>query len=164
MKIDLLREQFPNEAACFRFIESVIWKNGRTCPHCMSDKSYKLKGASVGRGLYECAQCRRQSRVTCRTPLHSTKLSLGRWLPAMYYIMNSSKGTSSVYLGKLVGISQKSEWKIGHAIRKMMGPGSHFVPSLGGVVELDEKYIGGKPRLQRGVSHKRGKGTGTQNQ
>ena len=159
MNIDQLRERFPDEASCFQFFESVIWKNGRTCPHCMSDKSYKLKGASVRPVLYECAQCKRQFRVTCRTPMHSTKLSLWKWILAMYYIVNSSKGISSVYLGKLVGISQKSAWKIGHAIRKMMEPDSDFVPGLSGVVELDEKYIGGKPRFQKGVSHKRGKGT-----
>jgi hypothetical protein len=77
----------------------------------------------------------------------------------MYLIVNSSKGISSVYLGKLVGISQKSAWKLGHAIRQMMDPGSELVPALSGIVELDEKYIGGKPRYQKGVVHKRGKGT-----
>ena len=159
MNIDQLRERFPDEASCIKFFERVIWKNGRTCPHCMSLRSYRLKGASVRPGLYECAHCKRQFRVTCRTPMHSTKLSLWKWLLAMYYIVNSSKGVSSVYLGKLVGISQKSAWKIGHAIRKMMEPESDFVPALSGVVELDEKYIGGKPRFQKGVSHKRGKGT-----
>lgn len=30
---------------------------------------------------------------------------------------------------------------------------------LSGIVELDEKYLGGKPRFQRGVKHPRGKGT-----
>lgn len=84
---------------------------------------------------------------------------LWKWLLAMYYIVNSSKGISSVYLGKWVGISQKSAWKIGHAIRKMMDPGSELVPSLQGIVELDEKYIGGKPRYEDGVKHKRSRGT-----
>ena len=47
-------------------------------------------------------------------------------------------------------------------IRKMMDPGSELVPALSGIVELDEKYIGGKPRYQQGVVHKRGKGTAKQ--
>jgi hypothetical protein len=80
----------------------------------------------------------------------------------MFFIVNSSKGISSVYLGKLVGISQKSAWKVGHAIREMMDPGSELSPALRGIVELDEKYIGGKPRYQEGVVHKRGKGTDKQ--
>jgi len=80
----------------------------------------------------------------------------------MYLIVNSSKGISSVYLGKLIGISQKSAWKLGHAIRKMMGPGTEMVPALCGIVEINEKYIGGKPLYQEGVVHKRGKGTDKQ--
>lgn len=67
-----------------------------------------------------------------------------------------------MYLEKLVGISQKSAWKLGHAIRQMMAPGSELVPALSGVVELDEKYMGGKPRYEKGVIHKRGKGTSKQ--
>jgi len=90
--------------------------------------------------------------------MHSTKLPLRKWLLAMYYIINSSKGTSSVYLGKWVGISQKSALKLGHAVRRMMDPGSELVPALQGIVELDEKYIGGKPRYEHGVKHKRGRG------
>ena len=80
------------------------------------------------------------------------------------------KGIKKVYqilddyaeLGKLIGISQKSAWKLGHAIRKMMDPGSEIVPALCGIVELDEQYIGGKPRYQHGVVHKRGRGTAKQ--
>ena len=77
----------------------------------------------------------------------------------IYYMVSSSKGISSVVLGKWVGISQKSAWKVSHAVREMMNPGSEHVPELCGIVELDEKYIGGKPRYEPGVIHKRGKGT-----
>ena len=87
------------------------------------------------------------------------KLPLWKWLLAMYYMVNSSKGVSSIFLAKWVGISQKSAWKLGHAIRKMMDPGAELLPALSGIVELDEKYIGGKPRYEHGVKHKRGRGT-----
>ena len=159
MNIDQLRKRFSNEEASRWFFESVLWKQGRRCPHCYHLKSYRLSGKSARDGLYECSQCKRQFTVTTKTPMHSTKLPLWKWLLAMYLILNSSKGISSVYLGKLVGISQKSAWKIGHAIREMMAPGSELVPALRGIVELDEKYIGGKPRYEKGVVHKRGKGT-----
>lgn len=159
MNIDQLRKRFSNEDTCRLFFESVLWKHGRSCPHCYNLKSYRLSGKSARKGLYECSRCKRQFTVTTKTPMHSTKLPLWTWLLAMYLILNSSKGISSVYLGKLVGISQKSAWKIGHAIREMMAPGSELVPALSGIVELDEKYIGGKPRYEKGVVHKRGKGT-----
>ena len=162
MNIDQLRKQFPDEDACRLFFESILWENGRICPHCYNEKSYRLSSASVRKGTYECSWCKRQFTITTKTPMHCTKLPLWKWLLAMYLIVNSSKGISSVYLGKLIGISQKSAWKLGHAIRKMMDPGSELVPALSGIVELDEKYIGGKPRYQKGVVHKRGKGTAKQ--
>jgi transposase-like protein len=91
--------------------------------------------------------------------MHSTKLCLWKWLLAMYYIVNSSKGVSSVFLAKWIGVTQKTAWKLGHAIRQMMHPITETQPVLSGTVELDEKYFGGKPRYEKGVKHKRGKGT-----
>ena len=159
MNIDQFKNKFEDEVACRQFFESVLWRHGRYCPHCFCSKSYNLTGKSARTGLYECAHYKRQFTVTTKTPMHSTKLPLWKWLLAMYYIINSSKGVSSVYLGKWVGISQKSAWKLGHAVRKMMDPGSELVPALQGIVELDEKYIGGKPRYEQGIIHKRGRGT-----
>jgi hypothetical protein len=77
----------------------------------------------------------------------------------MYLIVKSSKGISSVYLGKLIGIFQKNAWKLGHPIRKMIASWSDLVPALCRIVELDDKFLGGKPRYQKGVVHKRGRGT-----
>jgi|TARA_B100001964_G_C13872803_1_gene439488 hypothetical protein len=99
--------------------------------------------------------------VTTKTPLHSTKLSFWTWLQAIYYIINSSKGVSSVILSRWIGVSQPTAWKMGHAIRQMMIPTPEGL-SLTGTVELDEKYFGGKPRYQPGVVHKRGRGTSKQ--
>ena len=160
MNIDQLRERFGDEALCRQFFESIIWPKGRRCPHCGHDKSWRLKAGRPG--VYECSSCKRQFTVTTKTPMHSTKLPLWKWLQAMYYIVNSSKGISSVILAKWVGISQKSAWKLGHAVREMMDPGTEILPVLSGMVELDEKYVGGKPRYQQGVKHKRGKGTDKQ--
>jgi len=77
----------------------------------------------------------------------------------MYFMVNSSKGVSSVFLGKWLGVAQRTAWKMGHAVRELMEPGPDGQPPLSGIVELDEKYLGGKPRYQQGVTHKRGKGT-----
>jgi len=77
----------------------------------------------------------------------------------MYFIIHSSKGISSVFLGKWLGVNQKTAWKIGHAIRAMMAVHADAIGLLSGVVELDEKYLGGKPRFKHGVKHPRGKGT-----
>jgi transposase-like protein len=162
MNIDELKKQIPDEANCRMFFENLIWPEGRFCPHCRCSRSYELKGASSRPGLYECAHCKRQFTVTTKTPMHSTKLPLWKWLLAMYYMINSSKGISSVFLSRLIGVKQSSAWKIGHAIRMMMQNWAAALPPLSGVVEMDEKFIGGKPRYRFGVRHKGGKATGKQ--
>jgi transposase-like protein len=80
----------------------------------------------------------------------------------MYFLLGSSKGVSSAILAKLIGVSQKTSWKLGQSIREMMDMGHERFPAVGGVVEIDEKYFGGKPRKEKGVVHKRGKGTDKQ--
>ena len=130
MDIDALRKRFPTEEDCRRFFENVLWEEGRTCPRCLSMKSYPLKSR---KGLYECAHCKRQFTVTCQTPMHSTKLPLWKWLLAMFLLVTSSKGLSSISLGKWIGISQKSAWKMGHAIRQMMDVGDELLPALNGI-------------------------------
>lgn len=157
MNLDQLHQQFPNEQACRQFFESVLWQDGRKCPLCGCQESCVLKSQNVRPGLYECYHCKRQFTITTRTPMHSTKLPLRKWLQAMFLIVNSSKGISSVFLGRYLGISQPAAWRMGHAIRQMMTP--MLNQKLSGVVELDEAYIGGKPRYQPGVKNKRGRGT-----
>jgi len=158
MDIDQLREQIPDEINCRKFFEKLIWAKGRLCPHCQCSRSYPLSGISSRPGLYECAQCKRQFTVTTRTP----KLPLWKWLLAIYYMINSSKGISSVFLGRLIGVKQSSAWKMGHAIRLMMTSWSGELPALSGVIEMDDKFIGGKPRHHYGVRHKKGKATAKQ--
>ena len=159
MNIDQFKAVFPNEEACRQYLESIIWQKGRSCPHCHDNKSYPIRGKRSRSGLYECHGCKKQFTVTTHTPMHSTKLPLWKWLLAMYYMIYSSKGISSTVLGRWIGVSQKTAWKIGHAIREMMKPSHDGDPLLTGIVELDDKYVGGKPRYQENVANKRGRGT-----
>jgi transposase-like protein len=120
MNIDHLRKRFSDETVCRQFFESVIWKDGPLYPHCGHATSCRLHGALLRVGVYECYRCKRQFTVTTKTPLHSTKLPLWKWMQAMYYIVNSSKAISSVALVRLLGVTQPTAWKLGHCIRAMM--------------------------------------------
>jgi transposase-like protein len=159
MTIDELKEMLPTEAACRCYLEETIWRDGRVCPHCGCLDSWALNGESTRQGLYECSGCHGHFTVTTKTPMHGTKLPLWTWILGMYFLLGSSKGVSSVILAKLIGVSQKTSWKLGQSIREMMDMGHERFPAVGGVVEIDEKYFGGKPRKEKGVVHKRGKGT-----
>jgi len=57
MNIDQLRERFPDENACRTFFESIIWRNGRFCPHCGVERTYPISGKTSRNGLFECSRC-----------------------------------------------------------------------------------------------------------
>lgn len=156
--LDNLRRRFQSESRCRCFLEKVIWKNGRFCPHCGNLKSWPIKH-KTRKGLYECAGCHLQFTVTVKTPFHSTKPPLWKWFQVIYHMLQSSGGESSVEIARKVGISQPSAWKMMHAIREMMDLRDEIGPALKGIVEVDETYVGGKPRKRKGKVNKRGKGT-----
>ncbi len=152
----------PTERHARLFLENAIWGDVRFCPHCGSLSFRPLRGTSVRPGLYQCAEteCRRQFTVTTRTPLHATKLDLRTWVAAMFLVLTSSKGISSVVMSRILGVNQKTAWKLGHAIREMMDDRQGIAGRLSGVVEVDETFVGGKPKFRHGVKNMRGRGTG----
>ena len=114
------------EYRCFRsmIIESKWLTNNAKSANYTTFSKYggEPKRASSRPGLYECAHshCKRQFTVTTKTAIRSTKLPLWKWLLGIYYMINASKGISSVFLSHVIGIKQSSAWKIGHAVRTMM--------------------------------------------
>src|SRR3546814_2773225 len=87
-------------------------------------------------------ECRLQFTVTTKTPLHATKLPLWKWVQGIYFMLESSKGVSSVIMASWLGISQKSAWKICHALRLLLSQRHDFGQLLSGTVELDDKFFG----------------------
>ena len=96
--------------------------------------------------------------MTTRTPLHATKLPFSIWVQAIYLVVTSSKGISSVVMSRLLGVTQATAWRLGHAIRTMMD--DRDGAPLSGIVEIDLKYLGDAPKHRRdGQKAKRGKET-----
>lgn len=153
-------KRMPSELHARRFLERIIWVGGRYCPHCGSVASSALRGRSCRPGLYQCRDCRLQFTVTTRTPMHATKLDLRIWVCAMFLVLTSSKGISSVVMGRLLGVNQKTAWKLGHAIREMMDDRNRELLPLEDIVEVDEAYVGGAPKSLFGAYNPAGKGTG----
>lgn len=142
-------EAFRDEDHCRRLLESMVWPNGRICPSCGYRHSIAIAGRDMGKrrarpGLYQCSNgdCWFQFTVTTHTPLHSTKLPLRVWLKAMWLILQSDKGMSSVRLAENLGVSQPTAWRMGHALRLMMAR-EHM---LDGTVEVDHFHLGGRQK------------------
>ena len=78
----------------------------------------------------------------------------------MFLVLASSKGISSGVMARLLGVNQKTTWKMGQAIREMMGDRNGELGLLQDIAEVDEAYVGGAPKSLSGACEPRGKGTG----
>ena len=76
--------------------------------------------------------------------MEDSPLGIDKWLVAMWLISSAKNGISSYELARAIGVTQKSAWFMLHRIRLAMQDGTGG--KLGGHVEVDETYIGGKAR------------------
>jgi transposase-like protein len=149
---------FHNEETAYEFIEARVWPDGRVCPHCgVIDQSGKLSGKSTRVGTYKCYACRKPFTVKIGTIFEASHVKLHIWLQAIFLLAASKKGISADQLYRTLGVTLKTAWFMGHRIREAMRDGA-LAPlgSAGGVVEVDETFIGrkkGKP-IRHGYKHK----------
>ena len=95
-------------------------------------------------GLKKCKGCRKQFSVRVGTVFEESKIPLCKWLMAMHLMTSSKKGISSHQMARELGVTVKTGWFVTMRIRESMRDDSG--DKLTGTVEVDESYIGGKPR------------------
>jgi|SRR5580692_1276186 transposase-like protein len=138
-----LIEDFGSEEKCRTYLERLRWPNGITCPSCKSDKISRI----TARHQFDCDACRYQFSATAGTIFHDTHLPLWKWFLATYLLCESRKGMSANQLKRMLKVTYKTAWYLSHRIRAAM---LETTPNkLGGTVEIDETYVGGKPRKWR---------------
>lgn len=151
---------FADEDVALAFVANLHpgWENGPHCPRCDSQRITFL----ATRRLWKCKDCAKQFSVKVGTIFEDSPISLTKWLPAMWQIVNCKNGISSYELARALGVTQKTAWFMGQRLRLAMQSKSFM--KMSGEVEVDETYIGGKAR-NMSASRKRkmgfrGKSTG----
>ena len=69
--------------------------------------------------------------------------SLHKWFYAMFLFSTSRHGVAAKELERQLGVTYKTAWRMAHKIRKYMARVDGENP-LGGVIEADETYVGGR--------------------
>jgi transposase-like protein len=143
---------FSSADNCREYLVARRWPNGVTCPVCGSDKVY----FDSSRNGWECKTRHPKRKFTLKTGtiFEDSPLGLDKWLPAVWMIANCKNGVSSHELGRAVGVTQKTAWFMLHRIRLAMQDETSG-GKLGGEVEADETYIGGKGRFMHADKRKR---------
>jgi transposase-like protein len=151
----LSEDYLHDEAKAYELVESILWANGRVCPHCgVVEQSSPMKGKSTRIGTYKCYACRKKFTVKIGTIFEDSHIPMRTWLQAIYLMASSKKGISSNQLHRTFGVSLRSAWFMSHRIREAMRSGDLSPPPMGGeggVVEIDETIYG------RAATHPKGR-------
>ncbi len=158
-------KRFPDENSAIDFIVATKYKDGYVCPKC----------GSVHKGIYHqkynhrflyCNNCKSEFSALKGTIFENTHLDLRMWLYAINLVLVARKGISALQLKRELGMgSYQSAWRMLHQIRKAMEK-EEYKETFEAVVEIDETYVGGKPRKNNKhngsddeTKPKRGRGT-----
>jgi transposase-like protein len=132
---------FDNADSAISYLAHKRWPKGVTCPYCKSAEPMFLQT----RKIWKCRSCRKQFSVKVGTIFEDSPIALGKWLTATWMIANCKNGVSSYEIARDLGVTQKTAWFMLHRIRKSMQDDENG-GKLGGEVEVDETFIGGKAR------------------
>jgi transposase-like protein len=128
---------------CLRDLVAYRWPNGVTCPNCgRADVTF-----IAARRVWQCKARHPKAQFSAKvgTVFEDSPLSLSKWMAAAWMIANMKNGVSSWEIHRALGVTQKSAWFMMHRIRLAMQD-SDGGGMLGGEVEMDETFIGGKSR------------------
>jgi transposase-like protein len=148
MNLCEVHQKLGTTEQCLEYIEKMRWPDGVVrCPTCGNKEVAKVSRKSESKNsrawFYLCQEptCRQQFSPTSGTLFHDSHLPLIKWFQAIALVLNAKKGVSAMQLKRDLGVSYKTAWYLYHRIREIMAEGD--IPKLGGIVEIDETYVGG---------------------
>ena len=152
-------KKFEQNQDAVKFLEQVRWKDGVICTKCGSKKTCKHHVGT--RKRWQCWNCHHVFSVTTGTIFHHTHVDLNKWFLLIALMINAKKGLSACQAARDLGMNRPTVWSMMHRIRKAMA--TDQLELLKGIVEMDECYVGGKPRKSNhdndDTPTKRGRGT-----
>src|SRR5437868_12397624 len=149
---------FSNPDNCIDYLAIRRWPDGKvTCPTCGCE-TVKF---SENRRTWTCAKhhSKREFSIKVGTVMEDSAIPLDKWMTATWLVTNCKNGISSYEIARDVKVTQKSAWFMLHRIRLAVQD-DFFGSKLGGKVEVDETFIGGKARNMH-VSERKRRITGT---
>src|ERR1017187_767443 len=128
---------------CRQFMIELRWSDTKVkCPRCGSENILYVAKERV----WKCYAKHDHAKFSLKTGtiFEDSPIALEKWLPAAWLLINCKNGISSYELSRGLKVTQKTAWFMLHRIRLAMQDAGFN--KLGGEVEVDETFIGGKAR------------------
>ena len=134
---------YSDEKVCIDTVAAMRWQDGKpVCPKCGTEEGERKHYWLATQKRWKCYVCRRQFSVKVDSLFEDSPLGLDKWLTALWMLCNCKNGVSSHEIARELGIAQKNAWHMLHRLRMALQlPDGE---KLGGIVEADECFVGGK--------------------
>jgi hypothetical protein len=154
-------DRFPigDDEACLKYLVARRWPLGVQCPRCGNDDLYDA--SSYKPFHWQCRECAPDGyRFSCLTGtiFENTKKPLRDWYRVAHFMLASKKGMSALQIQRMMGFgSYETAHSMCHKIRAAL-----IAPEqkLGGIVEVDETFVGGKAKNRHYAKGRGGPGRG----
>lgn len=148
MTVAQFEKMFPDEEACKAYLQARRWPNGVVCPRCGNFEVFPVRTMPFKWQCYSCAPESYRFSVIAGTIFENTNKKLRDWFRIVHLLLASKKGMSALQIHRMMGFgSYETTWSMCHKIRAaLIEPEA----KLGGIVEVDETWIGGKSHNKHG--------------
>lgn len=138
--------RWPTKDDCIAHLEAVRWGESPTCPYCGADRVSRNRDGARGltASRWKCQRCMRSFSVTVDTIFHNSHIDLQRWFLLISLMLSAKKGLSAMQAARDLEMRRPTVWSMMHRVRKSLADKDSAL--LRGIVEMDETYVGGKPR------------------
>lgn len=128
--------RWPAKEDCIAHLEAVRWGDTPLCPYCGAERVSHNRDSSRGltAARWKCQRCLKSFSVTVGTIFHNSHIDLQRWF-LLISMLSAKKGLSAMQAARDLDMRRPTVWNMMHRVRKALVN-----------VEMDETYIGGKPR------------------
>jgi transposase-like protein len=144
LTIPQFEKMFPHEDACRAYLVARRWPEGVRCPRCGNPAVYDLPSRKWHWQCEKCAPNGYRFSVIAGTIFENTNKPLRDWYRVVHTMLTSKKGVSALQIKRVMGFgSYETAWSMCHKIRVAL---VEDIAKLGGIVEVDETYVGGKDK------------------
>ena len=154
-------DRFPvgDDEACLSYLVARRWPLGVQCPRCGNADLYDA--SSYKPFHWQCRECAPDGyrfSALAGTIFENTKKPLRDWYRVAHLMLSSKKGMSALQIQRMMGFgSYNTAHLMCHKIcAALIAPEE----KLGGIVEVDETWIGGKDHNRHWNKRHHGKGGG----